>query len=260
MAVQIVKTRVHNPRKSLRGSSAAKSRNSKGRATGKPSNNPGILALVGPVNPYKGATKMAKTKKAKKASRNPQSAKPGGVGSRPRRKKSNPAMHAKRGRRRNPPKLLSRTGDIFQLGFWVVVGLVLTRQLPQLLLGAKNTGTMGYFANFITAIVSAWAANSVGGERAAMGAGAGGGAYVITRVAQEQFNPIGKYLSLQGLGDAMSLGEILTGDRTYFPLPLTYDNNRNPIIPQQIRAVPPPVSAAALPPASLGNYRRRVAM
>ena len=39
-----------------------------------------------------------------------------------------------------------------------------------------------------------------------------------------------------GLSGLAGLGEILSGDRTYFPLPLTYANDRNPIIPMQIRS------------------------
>jgi hypothetical protein len=62
---------------------------------------------------------------------------------------------------------------------------------------------------------------------------------------------------MQGMGDAMAMGEILTGDKTYFPMPVAYDNNGNPIIPSQIRAVPPPSLPA---PVSMGQVRRRVAM
>lgn len=178
------------------------------------------------------------------------------------RKRRNPAQTRSRARRRrNTSFSLRNTTSIFQMGFWVVVGLVLTRQLPQALLGAKNTGVTGYFANIVTALVSAWAAGSVGGEKAALGAGAGGGAYTITRVLQEKFNPIGKYVALQGLGDGMALGELLSGDRTYFPLPVAYDNARNPIIPAQIRAPLPSPMPLAAANAGMGAYgRRRVAM
>lgn len=36
----------------------------------------------------------------------------------------------------------------------------------------------------------------------------------------------------------MGMGEILTGNRTYFIEPVAYDNQRAPIIPEQIRPVP----------------------
>jgi hypothetical protein len=36
----------------------------------------------------------------------------------------------------------------------------------------------------------------------------------------------------------MGVGEILDGDRRYFPRPVAYDNRRGPIIPTQIRPQP----------------------
>lgn len=41
------------------------------------------------------------------------------------------------------------------------------------------------------------------------------------------------------------LGEILSGDRTYFPLPVAYANNRSPIIPVQLGPRPVPIAAGA---------------
>lgn len=39
------------------------------------------------------------------------------------------------------------------------------------------------------------------------------------------------------------LGEILTGDRTYFVEPVAYANDRSPIIPAQLGARPVPIAA-----------------
>lgn len=234
-------------KRNVRASSGAKARNHKGsRKAAKRSKNGGLAV----IRPVKGEAVMKKSNPGRKAN----------GGRKANRKKKNPATHRSR-RRRNSSFSLRNTTSIFQMGFWVLVGLVLTRQLPQALLGAKNTGVTGYIANLVTALVSAWAAGSVGGEKAALGAGAGGGAYTITRVLQEKFNPIGKYVALQGLGDGMALGELLSGDRTYFPLPVAYDNARNPIIPAQIRApLPSPLPLAAAN-AGMGAYgRRRVAI
>ena len=254
--VTIRETRVHNPNRALgRGQTAkrAKGKRASNRKR-KRSTNPSLM-LLGPVNPNKGGpNKMAKAKR--KAKRNTHRAASAGTRKSRRRNPRNTAA-TRRHRRRNPGGNIGKLSNMMLLGFWVVVGLALTRQIPQLLLGTRNTGAMGYLANIATAVAAAWAANSVGGEKAAMGAGAGGGAYVITRAVQEHMSPIGKYLALQGLGDAMAMGEILTGDRTYFPLPVAYDNNRNPVIPSQIR----PMAPALLPaPVSMGAYRRRVAM
>lgn len=174
-------------------------------------------------------------------------------------RRRNPSSSGKRqrGARRRNPSILKKGTDVLQAGFWVVVGLVLTRQIPQLLLKEKNQGVMGYVAGIITAIAAAWAASRVGGESAALMTGAGGGAYVITRAAQEHMNPFGKYLSLTGLGDAMALGEVYTGDRAYFPSPMGYDSNGTPIVPARID---PRLNApAALPAAGNGlGWTRRM--
>src|SRR3989304_2369673 len=218
--VTIRETRVHNPNRALgRGKTAKRSKKRRAMSARERSTNPSLM-LLGPVNPNGGPMAKRRSKKAKRNTHRSQSA-----GTRKSRR-GNPLNRATRRRRRNSASsMVGKTSNIMLMGFWVVVGLALTRQIPQLLLGAKNTGMMGYMANIAVAIGSAMVANSVGGERAALGAGAGGGAYVITRAVQEHMSPIGKYLALQGLGDAMAMGEILSGDRTYFPLPLAYDNN-----------------------------------
>lgn len=252
MAVQIRETRVHNPNWTLGRSKTAKraKKRSAKKNSRKRSKNPSLL-LMGPVNPH-GGQKVAKKRKAKSARRNPHRATKNSSTRRARGRRANPSH---RTRRRRNPNVLRKGTDILQLGFWVVVGLALTRQIPQLLLGAKNSGIMGYLANIAVAIAASWAAGSIGGDKAALGAGAGGGAYVITRAAQENMNPIGKYLSLQGLGDAMALGEIYNGERAYFPTPMGYDNAGNPIIPQSIR---PALPAAPAPTNGMGNYGRRM--
>lgn len=253
MAVQIRETRVHNPNRSLARGKTAKRAKSRRRKVAKRSN-PSLL-LMGPVNPH-GGKKMARTNKRKANSgRKTHRARKVNPSSR-RSARRNPSTHRAR-RRQSNPGVFRKGTDILQLGFWVVVGLALTRQIPQLLLGAKNSGVMGYLANIAVAIGASWAAGSVGGEKAAMGAGAGGGAYVITRALQENMNPIGKYLSLQGLGDSMALGEIYNGERAYFPTPMGYDNAGNPIIPQAIRPALPAAPAPSNGVGMVGGRRLR---
>ncbi len=144
-------------------------------------------------------------------------------------------------------------------GFWALVGLVLTRQIPQMLLKEKNTGPMGYAANVAAAFGTSFLVSKFAGADAGGAVLIGGGLYSVSRVLQEQLSPVGKVLSLSGMGDAMALGEILTGDRAYFPEPVAMDNDRRPIIPSQIRAVPPPPLAVANGP-SMGYLRRRGGM
>lgn len=176
-------------------------------------------------------------------------------------RKRNPSAKPARSHRRrsrNPIGFGKGVGTL-KNGFWALVGLVLTRQLPQMLLKEKNTGAMGYIANVAAAFGASYGVGKFAGADAGGAALIGGGLYVVNRVIQDNFSPVGKVLSLQGMGDAMALGEILSGDRTYFPLPVAYDNNRNPIIPEQIKARPLPVAAAVAAPAGMGAYRRRVA-
>lgn len=253
MAVTITEIREHNPKRSLLRGRAAKRSNSRARI-GRPKRrkNSALLGILGPVNPHGGS--MAKEKKRVK---NRQRSSSGTSRGARRRNPSSGKKH--RSSRRRNPSVIRKGTDILQAGFWVIVGLVLTRQIPQLLLREKNTGAMGYLANIATAIAAAWAASSVGGEKAALMTGAGGGAYVITRAAQEHMNPFGKYLTLQGLGDAMALGEVYTGDRAYFPTPMSYDSNGTPIVPARIdpRLQAPAIAApAAAAGQGLGWTRR----
>lgn len=241
MAVTITEIREHNPKRSLlRGRAAKRSKSRARNGRLKRRKNSALLGILGPVNPHGGS--MVKARKKNRASSSSKS--------RGSRRKNPLAGKKHRSSRRRNPSIIRTGTDILQAGFWVIVGLVLTRQIPQVLLREKNTGAMGYLANIATAIAAAWAASSVGGEKAALMTGAGGGAYVITRAAQEHMNPFGKYLTLQGLGDAMALGEVYTGDRAYFPTPVSYDSNGTPIVPARIdprlqaRAIAAPAAAA----------------
>jgi len=197
--------------------------------------------------------------------RRPQTKNPMRSFSRPRKR----AANRRRPTHRNPSRRRARNGGggfaskgiaSLKNGFWALVGLVVTRQLPQMLLKEKNTGAMGYAANVATALAFSYVlGRSPAGADAGGAALIGGGLYVVNRVISENFSPVGKFLSLQGMGDVNALGEILSGDRTYFPLPVAYDNNRNPIIPTQIAARPLPVAAASGAGMGAWGARRRVA-
>lgn len=226
MAVQIRTVRKHNPNFG-RGKAAKRSKKSGAKAPKRP--NPGYLAVVGPINPNKGGTMRKKAKKNK----HPHRAKSASAG-----RKHNPFKKpmARGKRRKSNPGYVKTVSRIVMLGFWALVGLVLTRQLPQMLLGAKNTGFVGYLANIGVAAGASMIALKVAGEDAATGMAVGGGVYVVNRGIQEHLSPIGKYLSLSGLGDAMALGDLVEGDEAYRPFPVVYNQDGQPWIPPQIDA------------------------
>jgi hypothetical protein len=152
--------------------------------------------------------------------------------------------HHRRGRRRNPG-LFSNVGSILKSGFYALIGLVIARQIPQWALGARNTSWLGYGANLVTTILAAMLAHKMLGPNVGEMVAVGGGLYTVNRFIQDQLSPVGKVLSVSGLGDYMSLGDIQQG---YFPLPVPTDANGNPIIPAELRpAVAAPAAAGAKP-------------
>jgi hypothetical protein len=251
-------TRVHNPNKTVSGKRPVNRKKSPGSAAAQKrrKSNPGPLLIelsgLAAGNPQK-ERKGMKTKRNSGRTSAAKKTNPTYTKKRVPRK-NNPSAKGHR-RRRNPNTFASKGIGTLKNGFWALVGLVITRQLPQMLLKEKNAGPMGYLANAGAAFAASMAITKFAGQDAGSAALIGGGLYLTNRVIQENFSPVGRVLSLQGMGDAMALGEVLTGDRTYFPEPVAYDNNRNPIIPDQIRQRPLPVMAAA----GMGNYRRRVA-
>lgn len=166
------------------------------------------------------------------------------------KRRSNPhgRRHTRRAghRRRNPQSMsIGGTGSILKSGFFALLGLVIARQVPQLVLGAKNTGWMGYLGNIVTTFLAAWAANMAKlGPGAARDVAIGGGLYTVNRLLSDNFSPVGKLLSLSGIGDPHALGDIQSG---YFPLPVPTNAMGQPIIPAEIRSYGPP---AALPAGS----------
>lgn len=255
-------SRVHNPQRNRSRAGRGGGRKAAGAASGKKrQSNPGplLIELSGlALNPHRGAKGMKKrTKKRRPQTKNPMRA------FAPRRRRAtnrrrNPSRSHRHTRRRNP-NFASKGIGTLKNGFWALVGLVVTRQLPQMLLKEKNTGAMGYAANVAAAFAGGFLIGKFAGADAGGAALIGGGLYTVNRVISENFSPVGKFLSLQGMGDVNALGEILSGDRTYFPLPVAYDNNRNPIIPTQIAARPLPVAAATGPGMGAWGARRRVA-
>lgn len=165
-----------------------------------------------------------------------------------RRRRKNPSAapttHRRRRvtvRRRRNPAVLNKTTDLVKNGASALVGLVAARQLPQLALGAKNTGILGYVATLIATFVTSYAIRKAAGPHAANAAMIGGGMQFASRLLNEYVSPVGKMLSLSGLGDATAagLGEIR---QSYFPLPVpTRPGTLDPLM--TTAALPAPASA-----------------
>jgi hypothetical protein len=241
------KIRLVNPHKAKTVGAARAPRKARKRP------NPGALYLLGKTaaafNPHKGAKKMAQQKPAKKkpaARKNPQFA-----GARPA-----VAQVTKKRRKhsKNPMGLslnsLSQPIELLKFGLIALFGLVATRQIPQMALAEKNESWLGYGSNLGTALGGAYATSRIAGKTAGIAFGTGGGLYTVNRFLTEKFTPVGKVLSLSGLGDAQasaSLGRIIPG-AVYPP---SYDNQGRlrlpPVFVDAMRASnPQPAGGSAM--------------
>jgi hypothetical protein len=159
--------------------------------------------------------------------------------SKKRTSKSNPAVATKRRcnpRKRRNPEVLSMLKSPKTLGINVLTALlsaVGTRQIPQMLLKDQNAGWKGYLANVATGLAFTLGASEFVSVGAAQAALLGSGVIVLDRVLMEKFSPVGKYLSLAGIGDstaATSLGTVADG---FYIHPTIRDANGRPIIPHE---------------------------
>ena len=163
------------------------------------------------------------SKKRKTRRRNPHTA----VALNPRRRRGGS------NRRRNPT-ILANPRELLMSTATALGSAVVTRQLPQMVLGAGNAGVKGYIANVAAAAAATFVAHEFLGKEAGTAAAIGGGVIILDRVLTEKFSPVGQYLSLAGLGDATAatrLGEVADG---YYIHPTIYDQNGAPIIPHEI--------------------------
>lgn len=172
----------------------------------------------------KKARKATRAKKAKAPQRNPF------------RFASSKARKKNPSRRRNPSRglgLVSTTTDFAKSGAFALVGLVIARQVPQMLLGSRNQDWMGYAANFTTTVAASYAASRFVGKDAGRYIFIGGAVYTVSRILLEKFNPFGRYLTLTGVGDPQAVG--LQGiQEGYFPVPVVYDKDGKAIVPVAI--------------------------
>lgn len=160
------------------------------------------------------------------------------------RKKSNPfkkkymeLLSKRRKGSRNPSGLGDVIGspkDIATTGLSALGSAIATKQLPQMILGAGNSGPIGYALNAGVALAATWAAGSFIGRTAGAGAFAGGLVIILDRVLTDNFSELGPVLSLSGVGDATSYGKLGTVRDGYFFHPGLVDGNGNMITPQPV--------------------------
>ena len=147
-------------------------------------------------NPAKRSKSVAKTRSRRRKTY--ATAKRSNAG---RRRRANPKriMHH---RRRSNPAGLGRPMDWLQGGAGVIAGVVGTRALPQMLLGATNTGVTGYAANAVAAVGLGFLTHMLFPRNTVLVTSviAGGFAGLLSRIIADQ-TPFGAQLSLTGLGD-----------------------------------------------------------
>lgn len=188
------------------------------------------VAVLGAINPRKrkGANMKKNTPKRRPAARK----------QRPRRKNPSPRAAVKKG------------ADILKTGAFALGGLVLTRQIPQAFFAARNTGVVGYLMNIVVALVAAGIVGKFSGKANGQAVGIGGGLYTFERIMSEQLTPLGKALSLSGVGDARAHGGLAGIQQAYFPWPVVTDRSTGqPVIPREITQA----AIAAMPPPATGS-------
>lgn len=150
--------------------------------------NPVHLVTLGFANPQRGTMKKRKKNSAqarvRSRQRNPFTS------SKPRSLKD-----TARRRRRNP-EMLGKATELTKQGASALVGLVAARQIPQMILGAKNTGIIGYLVTALTAFAAKLAVQKVAGPGAGNAALIGGSMQFASRLLNEYLSPVGKVLSL----------------------------------------------------------------
>lgn len=128
-----------------------------------------------------------------------------------KKRKKNPSTGSrKRPRRRNPSVrgVASRSLSLVKLGAAALGGMILTRQIPQMILKEKNQGIVGYAANALVAGLVSVAGAKFAGKEVGFAAGVGGGLYTVQRVLDENTTNLGKALTMAGVGDARACGTL----------------------------------------------------
>lgn len=145
------------------------------------------------------------------------------------------ARHRRSTRRRRNPSSMS---GVLPLVGGVVVGGLATRMIPQALLGASNSGVMGYGANAVTALVGGWAVGKWN-KTAGMGVLGGGLAALAIRIYQDYTSGAASAGSSDG-----TMGLYIGSS---FPIPTYTTGNPLNSTPYNFAGAPTTVSAGGQP-------------
>jgi hypothetical protein len=150
-----------------------------------------------------------------------------------KRNKSNRGNHRKTG---NPQggNLLAKPLGILKLSAFAGGGLIATRQLPQILLKEKNTGLIGYGTAAATAAAAGLVIYKTVGKEAGGATWIGSVLYLLARVLNEYLSPVGQFLKLTGVGDAMAANRLGAVVPAAYLAPEVYDRNGQRIWPEQL--------------------------
>jgi len=106
----------------------------------------------------------------------------------------------RRGHRRSNPGIAGfNTNELLKLTLGAAAGVVASKYVTQMVLGANNSGPTGYAGSAIVTLALGWAAHKFVGKDAATGVIAGGLGALALRIFQE--NVSGTSPNIQGLGD-----------------------------------------------------------
>ena len=122
---------------------------------------------------------------------------------------------------------------------------IATKQIPQLILSAGNTGWPGYLANAGVGIAATVAASHFLGSKAASGAFVGALVILLDRIVMDQFSMASPYLSLAGVGTVR--------DGYYFH-PVLVDERGTMITPRPVLSAE---AALGLAQALIENHQER---
>jgi hypothetical protein len=194
------------PRKKRRRKNGSKRRVAKRKNTG------ALYALVNPAR--KKGTSMARRRKNRRRKSTP-------AGGTRRRRRTNTGRRANR--RRNPGTM-GRPMDWLALGGGAIIGGLGATSLPQMVLGASNTGPMGYLGMAAATALLAFATHMIGKKNVMLTSGviAGGAGALIKRIIGD-YTPFGQYLNAQSGQSGM--GDYLSGWN--FPVPQIIGGNGN---------------------------------
>src|SRR6185369_1932420 len=183
-----------------KAASRPKSKSAHRKRTPKRSN-PGEIISLTLGNPAKRRKSVAATKRKKKTATGQRHHKNAGT-----RRKKNPAGRRGHRRRSNPAGVGLNVTDLVALGGGAVVGGTLPTVATQAILGAKNSGAIGYLANLAATFVLAWGVNRFSkgktGHTFSMGIIAGGIGSVIKRAITD-YSILGSFGQQLGMGDYM---------------------------------------------------------